>query len=173
MNFLRLSEGVTSMTYVSSSDVLHRLIYSSTFSPRFPTECHQQDQEIASIVQTSILNNSKLGLTGLLLAHQNWFLQVLEGPADKLMTCYGVIVSDSRHVDLTLMTAGPIPRRDFHNWDMCARRLSKANDTILKTLGVKGLFSPRALNIENALKLLMAVRAIHSRLEPDPSEVLI
>ena len=154
------------MPYASSSNVLHRLIYFSTFSPTFPTELEQQDEEISNIVRASILNNNKMGLTGLLLAHQNWFLQVLEGPADRLMTCYGVIVSDSRHVDPTLMGVGPTPKRHFFNWDMCSRRLSKANDAILKTLDVKGPFSPRTLNFENALKLLMAVRAIQSRPEP-------
>lgn len=154
------------MPYASSGSVLHRLIYFSTFSTTFPTELEQQDQEIAKIVRSSISNNSKLGLTGLLLAHQNWFLQVLEGPADRLMTCYGVIISDSRHVDVTLMGAGPIPKRNFYNWDMCSRRLSAANDAILETLNVKGPFSPKTLNFESALKLLVAVRTIQSRPEP-------
>jgi hypothetical protein len=154
------------MSYDSDSHALHRLIYFSTFSPTFPTELERQDDEIANIVRASILNNSKSGLTGLLLAHQNWFLQVLEGPADRLMACYGVIVLDSRHVDPTLMGVGPIPRRNFYNWDMCSRRISKANDAILETLDVKGPFSPKTLNFEGALKLLMAVRAIQSRPEP-------
>jgi len=154
------------MPYASSSNALHRLIYYSTFSTTFPTEPEQQDAEIAIIVRVSILNNSQSGLTGLLLAHQNWFLQVLEGPADRLMTCYGVIVSDSRHKDPTLMGVGPIPKRNFYNWDMCSRRLSTANDAILKTLDVRGPFSPKTLNFKSALKLLMAVRAIQSRPEP-------
>ena len=154
------------MSHDSGSHALHRLIYFSTFSPTFPTELEQQDEEIANIVRASILNNSKSGLTGLLLAHQNWFLQVLEGPADRLMTCYGVIVSDSRHIDPTLMGVGPIPKRNFYNWDMCSRRINKANDAILETLNVSGPFSPRTLNFESALKLLMAVRAIQSRPEP-------
>jgi FAD-dependent sensor of blue light len=154
------------MLSASGSNVLHRLIYFSTFSTTFPTEREQQDQEIANIVRASILNNSKLGLTGLLLAHQNWFLQALEGPEDRLMACYDVIVSDSRHVDPNLMGVGPIPKRNFYNWDMCSRRLSKANDAILKSLDVKGPFSPKTLNFENALKLLMAVRVIQSRPSP-------
>ena len=154
------------MPYASTSKVLHRLIYFSTFSPEFPTGREQQDQEIANIVRVSILNNSKVGLTGLLLAHQNWFLQVLEGPADRLMTCYGAIVLDPRHLDPTLMGVGPIPKRNFYNWDMCSRRLTKANDAILEALDVNGPFSPKALHFENALKLLMAVRAIQSRPEP-------
>ena len=153
------------MPYARSSHALHRLIYFSTFSPTFPTEHKQQDEEIANIVRVSILNNSKSGLTGLLLAHQNWFLQVLEGPADRLMTCYGVIVSDSRHIDPTLMGVGPIPKRNFYNWDMCSRRLNKANDPILKALDVKGPFSPKTLSFEHALKLLLAVRVIQSRAE--------
>jgi hypothetical protein len=154
------------MTYASGINILHRLIYFSTFSSTFPTEREQQDDEIANIVRTSVLNNSEFGLTGLLLAHQNWFLQVLEGPEDRLMTCYGAIASDSRHVDPTLMGVGPIPKRNFYNWGMCSRRLNKTNDAILEALDVKGPFSPKALNFENALKLLMAVRAMHSRPEP-------
>jgi hypothetical protein len=153
------------MTYVSSSNALHRLIYFSAFSSTFPTEREPQDKEIADIVRASILNNSALGLTGLLLAHQSWFLQVLEGSADRLMSCYGVIVSDSRHVDPTLMGVGPIPKRNFYNWDMCSRRLNKANDPILKALDVKGPFSPKTLSFEHALKLLLAVRVIQSRAE--------
>ncbi len=154
------------MADASSGNDLHRLIYFSTFSPAFPVELEQQDQEIANIVRVSILNNGKLGLTGLLLAHQNWFLQVLEGPEHRLMGCYGVIVFDSRHIDPTLMGVGPIPKRNFYNWNMCSRRLSKANDAILRTLDVEGPFSPKTLNFEKALKLLMAVRTIQSRPEP-------
>ena len=82
------------------------------------------------------------------------------------MTCYGVIALDSRHVNPTLMGVGPIPKRNFYNWDMCSRRLSKANDSIMETLDVKGPFSPKTLNFKSALKLLMAVRAIQSRPEP-------
>ena len=154
------------MTNASSSSDLHRLIYFSTFSPTFPTEREQQDEEIANIVRSSILNNSVSGLTGLLLAHQNWFLRVLEGSADRLMTCYSVIVSDSRHVDPTLTGVVPIPKRNFYNWDMCSRRLNKTNNAILEALDVKGPFSPKTLNFESALRLLMAVRIIQSRPEP-------
>jgi hypothetical protein len=120
------------MTYASSGNALHRLIYFSTFSPTFPTEREQQDEEIANIVRVSIVNNSELGLSGLLLAHQNWFLQVLEGPQTRLMKCYGVIATDSRHLDPTLIGVGPIPKRNFYNWDMCSRRLNKTNNAILE-----------------------------------------
>jgi len=41
-----------------------------------------------------------------------------------------------------------------------------ANDAILQSLDVDGPFSRKTLNFENALKLLMAVRAIQSRPEP-------
>jgi len=161
------------MSDFSSSNSLHQIIYCSTFSAAFPTKLEQQDEEIANIVNVSILNNAKNGLTGLLIAHQNWFLQVLEGPAERVMTLYGVILSDTRHLDVTLVSAGPIPTRNFYNWKMCARRLSKVDDAILKTLQIKGTFSPKMLGIENALKLLMAVRTIHSRRALAPSETLI
>jgi hypothetical protein len=84
----------------------------------------------------------------------------------RLMTCYGVIVTDSRHVDPRLMGIGPIPKRSFYNWDMCSRRLNNTNNAVLKALDVKGPFSPKTLNFEKALKLLMAIRVVQSRPEP-------
>jgi hypothetical protein len=64
------------------------------------------------------------------------------------------------------MGVGPIPKRNFYNWDMCSRRLNKTNNAILEALDVKGPFSPKILDFEKALKLLMAIRIIKSRPEP-------
>ena len=66
----------------------------------------------------------------------------------------------------TLMGVGPIPKRSFYNWDMCSRRLNKSNNAVLKALDVEGPFSPKTLNFEKALKLLMAIGIIKSRPEP-------
>lgn len=148
------------MTDDLSKTGLHRLIYCSLFSPEFPTERIEQDREIAQIVNVSVLKNGVSGITGLLLADHNWFLQVLEGPEERLMTCYRTIILDQRHTDIILKGRAPIAKRDFYNWGMCARRLSKADDAILETLDLKSSFSPNPLSFETSLRLLKAVRSI-------------
>ena len=151
------------MVDISTRKGLHRLLYYSAASHRFPTAAAEQDAEIAQIVLTSVTHNSAAGVTGLLLVHQNWFLQTLEGPAEAVMTTYGRILSDQRHEAPTIIEAAPAQERLFSVWNMCARRLHRADDAILSTLDLKGVFEPRKLSGAKALALLTAVRNIRSR----------
>ena len=151
------------MTQVSSRKGLHRLVYFSRFGALFPTAEPDQDDAIRSIVSVSIRNNRQRHITGLLLSHQHWFIQALEGPAEAVMTTYGRILSDPRHRAAQILGAGPAPAREFANWNMCARRLSTVDDAILATLAHKGTFDPTALSLGAALNLLKAVRGVQSR----------
>ena len=45
-------------------NALHRLIYFSTFSPTFPAEREQQDEEIANIVRSRFRITANWGLRG-------------------------------------------------------------------------------------------------------------
>jgi len=151
------------MAEISTRKGLHRIVYFSGFSGRFPTTVADQDEEINAIVRTSIRNNRERAITGLLLSHQQWFVQALEGPAEAVMTTYGRILRDPRHVDASIVGAGPAESRQFANWNMCARRLSDTDDAILRTLDLKGAFDPTALSLDKAMGLLTAVRSIQSR----------
>ena len=151
------------MVQFSTRKGLHRIVYFSRFSGLFPTSPADQDEEVGAIVRASIRNNRECAITGLLLSHQQWFLQALEGPAEAVMTTYNRILSDPRHIDATVIGAGPAEARAFANWNMCARRLSAADDAILATLDIKGALDPAALSLEKATKLLMAVKNIQSR----------
>ena len=106
-------------------------------------------------------------LRGLLLAHQGWFTQALEGPAEAVMTTYSRILKDPRHTDVTMFGAGPAERREFSDWNMCARRLSPTDDAILATLDLKGAFDPRGLGLGAAMRPLIAVKGIQSRVETE------
>jgi hypothetical protein len=148
------------MTVVSSRRGLHRLMYASAFSGAFPSAIADQDEAVAGIIRASIRNNRASDITGLLLVHQSWFVQVLEGPAEAVMTTYGRILADPRHRDATLIEAASAEARRFANWNMCARRMSATDDAILDTLDLKGALDPSALSPKQALALLMAVRNI-------------
>ena len=148
------------MSHIPTSKQLYRLIYFSSFSPGFPLVEAEQDVEIAKIVRTSVRHNREVGLTGLLLVYQQWFVQALEGPEEAVRTTYDRIRSDIRHQDAVALDAGPVSTRKFSKWTMCARRLTRADNGILQTLDLKGTFDPTMLTPVSALRLLTIVKDI-------------
>jgi len=147
------------MPAVSAPRTLHRLIYASR--QRVPEA--DLDHEVSRIIQASIRNNREAAVTGLLLIHDGWFVQALEGPAEAVMTTYGRIVNDPRHDAAKVLAAGPAERREFSDWNMCARRMSPGDDAILDALEQRQAFTPATLSDKSALRLLKAVRDIQSR----------
>lgn len=144
---------------ISGSRSLHRIIYAS----RVKIPEADLDHEIHAIIRASIRNNRDVAVTGLLLVHDGWFVQALEGPAEAVMNVYRRIGDDPRHEGSRVLAAGPVASREFGDWNMCARRMSDADDAILATLDVRGAFDPRQFTATAALKLLKAVRGIQER----------
>ena len=147
------------MSGISGARTLHRLIYAS----QSRLETADTDQTVEEIIRISAHNNRKAGVTGLLLVHDGWFVQALEGAAEAVMTTYGRILRAPRHSEAVVLSAAPTETRSFAEWDMCARRLGPADDAILDTLSQRGRFEPHRLNGEAALRLLTAVRGIQNR----------
>jgi hypothetical protein len=73
---------------------------------------------ISAIVEKSVPNNERLGITGLLLATQTHFFQVLEGSHEAVNEVYHKIARDPRHTNLTLISYSPVPARTFRDWSM-------------------------------------------------------
>jgi hypothetical protein len=138
------------------SGLPQRLIYSSQFASGFPVLPENQEDEIGKIVRASIRNNRDVAITGLLLAHQGWFVQALEGPAKAIDDTYARILTDRRHSHPTVLANSPA-KRAFFNWNMCARRLSRADDAILADLGGSD-FDPSTWTAQRALSALLDVR---------------
>lgn len=147
------------MSSVSSSRTLHRLIYSS----RQTIPAADLDHEVGAIIRASIRNNRTSNVTGLLLVHQGYFIQALEGPAEAVMTTFRRILNDPRHEGTRILTAGPATAREFADWNMCARGMSAADDAILRTLAQREAFAPESFSGRSALRLLKAVRGIQNR----------
>ena len=149
------------MNGISGVRTLHELIYVSQclIAPE------DVDAEVQAIVQVSIRNNRQVALTGLLLTHSGWFLQVLEGPAEAVMSTYNRILGDPRHGESRVLSAGPAQAREFGDWNMCARTLSAADEAIVDALATKQGLAPDRLTGPQALRLLKAVRDIQDRTE--------
>ena len=147
------------MPEISGRRTLHRLIYCSR--QNLPPE--DLDHEVGGIIRSSIQNNRLSSVTGLLLVHDGWFVQSLEGPAEAVLSTYRRILDDRRHTGSRTLDAGPAESREFGDWNMCARRMSEADDAILRTLELRGDFRPETFSGRAALTLLKAVRGIQAR----------
>lgn len=150
---------MSELSAISGSRTLHRLVYASL--QRVPAG--DLDHEVGEIIRASIRHNREASITGLLLVHAGWFVQALEGPAAAVMNTYRRIGADPRHSGLKVLSAGPATRREFAGWNMCARRMTPADDAILDALALRERFEPPALSGAAALRLLKAVRGIQQR----------
>ncbi len=92
---------------------LHRLIYVSRAVDGVATPV-----EIANLVAKSAVKNRALAITGVLMAYDGWFIQVLEGSYVTLKPLFEQIAADPRHTDVVLKMVEPAPVRLFSRWDM-------------------------------------------------------
>lgn len=70
------------------------------------------------ILMAARRNNRRDGLTGALICRADLFLQMLEGPRDKVTATFGRILRDDRHLEVSLVWSGDAPARLFGEWDM-------------------------------------------------------
>ena len=75
--------------------------------------------------------NPKNDVTGVLVSHEEKFLQVLEGPASHIRTLIGKIEKDSRHTEFHLIGISPISHRNLSDWSMAAVNLDPMRFTQL------------------------------------------
>lgn len=70
------------------------------------------------ILEASRRNNPARDITGVLVSHGGWFMQVLEGPAAEVSALLKRIEQDNRNGQFLLLRAMPIDTRDFGDWSM-------------------------------------------------------
>ncbi len=71
-----------------------------------------------NILSVSRSLNERDGLTGALLCRADVYLQLLEGPPDKVEATFARIRKDDRHLDAQILLSGPIDTRLFPDWAM-------------------------------------------------------
>ena len=94
------------------------MVYTSSARSR-----HMPIEEVRAILRASRVNNTSLGITGLLLYRDGSFAQFLEGPADAVDTLYDKIERDPRHHGVIRVLRQPTTKRDFRQWSMAFRDL--------------------------------------------------
>lgn len=77
-----------------------------------------QPSEVSDVLNAARRNNARDGLTGMLIYHNNRFLQVLEGPEPELNACLKRIEADERHVRMRSLLREEATERLFTRWRM-------------------------------------------------------
>ncbi|HEX8302578.1 BLUF domain-containing protein [Sphingomonas sp.] len=72
----------------------------------------------ASILAVSRGNNRRDGITGMLYSDGTRFLQVLEGPDERVEAAYARIQADPRHRAIVILSRRAIDAREFGEWEM-------------------------------------------------------
>lgn len=137
-----------------------RLLYASRVAPDAAAEL---DATLREVLGASIRNNRLDAITGLLVAHDGWFVQALEGPETAVRATYARIAADPRHTRAGVLAAEAAEARLFGRWTMCAHTLSAADAVLLAGLPA-GAFDPAAAGADAMLSLLLAVAEAHRRL---------
>lgn len=83
----------------------------------------ENESGIADILKSSVRNNSRNGITGMLLYSRGNFLQVLEGEPGAVQATYDRICLDPRHRNTIELTEEPVLERHFSHWSMGYRAL--------------------------------------------------
>ena len=89
------------------------------------------DQELKDILAVSRENNSKLGITGMLLYRDGFFIQVLEGEKEVVNQLYEKISEDERHANILKVYQETSKARSFEDWSM---GFNKIEDVDLQNL---------------------------------------
>lgn len=108
---------------------LERLVYEST-----ATGSTGSLMNLAAILAESQRNNDRRGLTGVLAAHRERYVQVIEGATESLDGLLRRLADDPRHRALHVLDRRAIPERQFAGWSMAAPRIDPATTAALDTL---------------------------------------
>ena len=89
-----------------------QVIYTSRATVRLDKEGLQK------MVAAASRRNRANGVTGMLYATEDAYIQVLEGSDKAVLLIYAAILRDDRHDDIRTVVIRPIEHRDFPSWNM-------------------------------------------------------
>lgn len=128
--------------------MLVRLLYASR--AREPLSADVLD----AILDTSLAQNPRHGITGVLCHSNSVFLQALEGSREAVSRLYLNIGQDARHHDVVLLHYEEIAERAFAGWSMGRVNASKINAATLLKYSAQGELDPYRTSGAASLALL-------------------
>ncbi|HEY0057467.1 MAG TPA: BLUF domain-containing protein [Pedobacter sp.] len=144
---------------MNDSQQIHRLVYVSTSIEQYT------EAELNEILTISRINNSRNGITGILIYNDGNILQVLEGEKRKIHQLYGKITQDRRHYGCIILQDTPSFTRSFEDWSMGYRSVSQ-----IEFLQLEGYWDLRSKNLplikndhEHSVRTILDIFVEHNR----------
>ncbi|MUP41269.1 BLUF domain-containing protein [Christiangramia aestuarii] len=78
---------------------------------------------LEKLLENCRINNSAMGITGLLVSYQGIFIQYIEGAPGLIDELFQKIKKDARHHSVVELDSGLQQDRQFSNWSMAFRQL--------------------------------------------------
>lgn len=85
------------------------------------------EADLVEILKKAREKNSRLGITGMLLYRDGFFIQCLEGEKSAVEELYAVIKLDKRHKNVLTVSQTKIAERTFQDWTMGFSRISNTD----------------------------------------------
>jgi len=116
--------------------------------------------EVSALVQQSSIDNTKLGITGLLCYHEKRFFQYIEGPKPAVSTLLRKIKRDKRHDSMVVLELPEHDERRCQDWSMMrvstsSRGLSSLVESMMKLCEDAVNDSTRSNSIDQSLLMLI------------------
>ena len=92
--------------------MIYQIIYGSSAKQAFSSI------DLVELLRKARVNNSRLGVTGMLLYHDGNFLQILEGEQADVQALLDLISRDTRHSGVLIFYRGYSAEREFGEWSM-------------------------------------------------------
>jgi hypothetical protein len=132
---------------------LVRLIYASRSVGAAPNHAR-------GILASARRNNPRNGITGLLLVSTEHYTQALEGPRRAVNDLYRTIVTDTRHVDVTLLHYTSTHLRFWADWSMAYVGISEVRREVEALTGQPAdRFDPLAIDSELCERVVVSLHA--------------
>ena len=114
----------------------------------------EKKETIESILSKAQRVNDELGISGLLVFSNDFYIQALEGPRNNVNDLYFRIQGDPRHTDPQMLLYRDINQRDFGEWSMAwANETNEKRDMYFKYCATRN-FVPSDLTGQGGLSLL-------------------
>jgi hypothetical protein len=119
-------------------------------------------QDLAEILQVARRNNLAADITGMLVYRRGHFLQVLEGPDERLAPLLAKLLKDPRHHHLQVLLDGYVGARAFGAWSMAFGDVSGLEPDDLPAFSrflTNGFTSTECVRFpQQALRMVLAFR---------------
>ena len=130
------------------TEPLISLVYSSVSTSQM------NETDLGQLLAQSRENNSRAGVTGMLLYRGGRFIQVLEGAETTVSALVSRIEADRRHSAVRVLLREPLQRRQFADWTMGYEPISAPRQELPEA------FRDTFLDLEEAANPSSILRAV-------------